>query len=309
VHRQEPSSERTHQAGERIVTSVGEILDLLAIDVIAVGMIVIAFAYFCRSVLREKPPCFVACVKTTWATARDRASQPKLFAFLLVSAAIAGSIMDLVADEILDGPLVHLVGFLEEDELKVEEFRKVSEAVSVQHAELLAREVAPTPGLGGFEDRVKSLFQNANAVIRVSENPDLLSYIRAETRVVKILRILFVGLLVTTVCLFIALWRYGWTDGGTQAFGSVAAREVGWPFLFGALVLCSLWLWTEQNQRLYKQVLHAYLAVSAGSAEEQGAAAEPGNKVLPATCESAPPLVLRCRDECGHLQIRSNNGQ
>jgi hypothetical protein len=289
------------------MSSIGEILDLIAIDVMAVGVITVTFALLFRHLWLLQPPNVIRATWTAVTVLRDRIATPGVFVLLLVPAAIVGAVMDVVADELLDGPFVtkfpaippelgdildlgawrdgFLVGFREEDQLKREEVDKLPQALGAAQLRFVTSQITIEPGSVSpdYERKVKGLFQHAIATIRASDKEQLLAALRAETRTQKILRIVFIGMLLTSLMIVAAVARYV-----AVSRSGLERRVLGHAFLFfvlaGFLTLLSLRLWTDQSLRLYKQTLHAYLAV----------ANVPSDEAETAQCA----VVLRGLDPC-----------
>jgi hypothetical protein len=272
------------------LSSIGEILDLIAVDVMAVGVITVTFALLFRHLWLQQPPNMIRATWIAVSALRDRISKPGAFVLLLVPAAIAGAIMDVVADELLDGPLVNefpaippelgkildsrawaegfRVGFREEDQLKSDELSKLGETLSEGQLRFLASQITLDGSVSPDEAKVKGLFQHALATVRASDKEHLLAALRAETRTQKILRVVFIGTLLTSILIAVGVARY--VAFSLPALSAVVvARELAFFALAMFLTLFSLRLWTDQSLRLYKQTLHGYLAVASTPPDDQ----------------------------------------
>ena len=206
--------------------------------------------------------------------------------------------MDLVADELLDGGFVsHFpaippsIGdfaeyekwregwterFLEEDEIKIDEVSRLPNILNESELRIVSRhipeiELPPVNGKGveekrSFEGHVKGLFQHADAAIFASGKHDLIEGIRVEDNALKIHRILLLGVLVTSVVSFFALGRWLILERGSLTVLAVL-REVTLAMAAIFMVFLSIRMWTEQSKRLYKRVIHSYVAVALESDE------------------------------------------
>lgn len=223
---------------------------------------------------------------------------------MLLMAALLGMVINLVGDRLLDTdsfvknipvPFVlsekknesttvseyklSLGYWQPEDAIKVEALKSVKN-LPLDHEvkdiakKLFLKENKTPEELEKLEDSAKALFQHANAVALSSNNTQILTLLRYELLVVKVLRTLFT---ISLILLFIALLGLGrrnlqWVIAlkgkkplrlprfdFKQSVAGLAglALVIFLPFLF-------LTLWSHQSKRYDKKVFHAYTALSGG---------------------------------------------
>jgi hypothetical protein len=181
------------------------------------------------------------------------------FTALLFGAALIGMVINLTADKVLDKE-EWLDRFPPPGRWHDEDYWKLQ---AVKEAVTLAAEPKVTHIIRNHSDNVysaKSFIQHAYPAVQKQQNSNVLTGLRYEFLVVKVLRVfllLVVGLYVLMIL------RAGWVIIEKRKFRD---RWLG-LLLATILTLCLyvllMWLWTQQSRRYYKKLVHSYIVLAA----------------------------------------------